>query len=255
MTHPAEAGNWYYPDGTPCYAIVGANGKERAPDVRDARKVRLLPGVTSVMRCAAKGFTLDAWIKKQVMLAALTLPRLPDEKDETFCERILADSEEQARKARERGTAIHAAIQDYYQSAKTIRDTEYWPYVVGAEKAIDDLCGTQEWIAECSFAHASGYAGKVDLHCDAWVLDIKGSEFDDPRKLRLYDEHAMQVGAYRVGLGLPKARGGIVFVSRNQPGLAYGIEIPQPDLERGEAMFAALLAFWKVKNRYDGGQQ
>ena len=79
------------------------------------------------------------------------------------------------------------------------------------------------------------------------VIDIKTKEFTDPAKVDAYDEHLMQLAAYRVGLGMPEARCANVFVSRSVPGLAKVVEWSPEDLARGWKMFAALLNFWQQK--------
>jgi hypothetical protein len=111
--------------------------------------------------------------------------------------------------------------------------------------------GLHGWIAERAFGHELGFGGKVDLHSpQGVVIDIKTKEFTDPAKVDAYDEHLMQLAAYRVGLGMPEARCANVFVSRSVPGLTRVVEWSQEDLERGWKMFAALLNFWQLKNQH-----
>ena len=106
----AESGHWYSADGSPAYQIEAKNGNLRAVTLRDARKLNLYPSVTTIIRSAAAP-GLEAWKTKQAVLAALTLPRQPEETDESFVGRVLVDGREQARKAAELGTNIHAAIE------------------------------------------------------------------------------------------------------------------------------------------------
>jgi hypothetical protein len=100
-----------------------------------------------------------------------------------------------------------------------------------------------------------GFGGKCDLHNpqgDGVVVDIKTKDFDDPEKVDGYDEHLMQLAAYRVGLGIPAARCANVFVSRTVAGLSVVKEWSAEDLERGWLMFHHLLRFWQLKNNYEG---
>jgi hypothetical protein len=83
---------------------------------------------------------------------------------------------------------------------------------------------------------------------DGIVLDIKTKEFTEVDNISAYDEHLMQLSAYRVGLGIPQARCGNVFVSRSVPGLVRIVEWSQDDLDRGWKMFMALLNYWQLKN-------
>jgi hypothetical protein len=118
-------------------------------------------------------------------------------------------------------------------------------------KAIESHYGARNWIAERAFAHEMGFGGKVDMHTDGIVIDIKTKDFDDPAKVAGYDEHLMQLAAYRVGLGMPEARCANVFVSRTNADLAVVKEWAEEDLARGWLMFTALLSFWQYKNQYE----
>jgi hypothetical protein len=60
----------------------------------------------------------------------------------------------------------------------------------------------------------------------------------------------MQLSAYRVGLGISKARCANVFVSRSVPDLVVVKEWSLEDLDRGWEMFVNLLQFWQLKNSH-----
>ena len=47
-TYKSEAGHWYDRAGEPMYTIIGANGKERNTNLRDAKSLGLVPSVTTV---------------------------------------------------------------------------------------------------------------------------------------------------------------------------------------------------------------
>ena len=234
------------------YTVEAAKGGQRATTLRDARKLNLVPSVTTVLNVAAKPGLIQ-WIQKQVLLAALTLPRMHDEPEEDFINRIMEDSKEQGRAAADAGTDIHASIQGFYEGTVIHRHQEH---VQGCVNAIREHFGEHGWISERAFAHELGFGGKCDLHVpageafDGIVADIKTKEFTDPAKVDAYDEHLMQLSAYRVGLGAPKARCANVFVSRSVPGLVKVVEWSAEDLERGWQMFAALLNFWQLKNQH-----
>jgi len=243
----SESNHWYTRDGTPMYTVEAAKGGQRATTLRDARKLNLVPSVTTILNVAAKP-GLTQWLQKQVLLAALTLPRMHDEPEDDFIARIIDDSKEQGRAAADAGTEIHASIQGFYEGQPVTRHSEH---IVGCTKAISDTFGLHGWISERSFGHELGFGGKVDLHSpQGVVIDIKTKEFTDPAKVDAYDEHLMQLAAYRVGLGMPDARCANVFVSRSVPGLAKVVEWSPEDLARGWKMFAALLNFWQLKNQH-----
>jgi hypothetical protein len=243
----SESNHWYTRDGVPMYTVEAVKGGQRATTLRDARKLNLVPSVTTILNVAAKP-GLTQWLQKQVLLAALTLPRMKDEPEDEFIARIIDDSKEQGRAAADAGTEIHASIQGFYEGGPVNRHQEH---ITGCAKVISETFGLHGWIAERAFGHELGFGGKVDLHSpQGVVIDIKTKEFTDPAKVDAYDEHLMQLAAYRVGLGMPEARCANVFVSRSVPGLTRVVEWSQEDLERGWKMFAALLNFWQLKNQH-----
>ncbi len=240
----SSAGHWYMPDGSPFYTTVGANGAERPVTLRDARKCGAVPSVTTIIRCAAAP-GLENWKSEQLLMAGLTLPRLPDENESVWLDRVRHDSREQARKAASRGETIHGCLERHFRGEPS--DEELWPFVKGAKEVIGEKCGEQTWLPERSFAHPLGYGGKCDLHSWAWVIDYKSKEFNEDNPPKLWDEHPMQLAAYRRGLRVDNARCAILFVSASVPGLCVFREIPEEDLTRGLSMFDALLAYWQSK--------
>lgn len=244
----AESGHWYTKDGTPAYTTIGKTG-ERATTLRDARKLGLLPSVTTIIRLLSSA-GLDTWKQQQVLLAALTLPRLPDEPEQEWLKRVMQDSRATGKEAAERGTAIHAIIQGYFEQM-------YMPekpaYLENIDKALADAFGNQPWISEKSFGHPLGFGGKVDLMAKpingqgtGFVVDFKTKE-TDLDKVDVYFEHELQLASYREGLGMPTARCAIVFVNAltNQVKL---IEVPQDQLQKSWECFEHLLRVYQIKN-------
>jgi hypothetical protein len=247
----SESNHWYTREGVPMYTVEAVKGGQRNTTLRDARKLNLVPSVTTVLNVAAKP-ALTQWLLNQVLLAALTLPRRDLEPEDQYIARILDDSKEQGRSAADAGTDIHASIQGFYEG-KTLLDETHREHVAGCDVRLHEAFGLQSWVAEKAFSHELGFGGKCDLHSvegDGIVADIKTKEFDDPKKVEGYDEHLMQLSAYRVGLGIPNARCANVFVSRSVKGLVVVKEWSQEDLARGWDMFQHLLAFWQLKNKH-----
>jgi hypothetical protein len=250
---PQESTHWYAKDGSPAYTVTAKNGEPRATTLRDAKKMGLLPSVTTIMKAAASP-GLEAWKMNQMMLAALTLPRADGENEESFIKRIQADSREHAKMAAERGTAVHAAIERFYEG--TIQ-ADAMPYLEAVYKAVNDTFGDLKWAVEKSFAHTSspfGFAGKIDLHSldgDGVVIDFKTKEFTSEtlEKVAGFDENVMQLAAYRTGLVKPQARCANVFVSVTEPGLVVVKEWTQEELWRGWSMFDALKTFYYAKTQ------
>jgi hypothetical protein len=246
--HAQEGGHWYTRDGDPMYTVPSKkDGTPRNTTLRDARERNLVPSVTTILNIAAKP-GLNVWLQEQAILAALTLPRGTEEAESAWLKRVVQDSKAQARDAADLGTEIHAAVQGFYEGRKA---SAFPIHVQTCTKAIESHYGARNWIAERAFAHEMGFGGKVDMHTDGIVIDIKTKDFDDPAKVAGYDEHLMQLAAYRVGLGMPEARCANVFVSRTNADLAVVKEWAEEDLARGWLMFTALLSFWQYKNQYE----
>jgi len=249
---PSESTHWYTRDGSPMYTVTGKSGRERPTTLRDARQLNLVPSVTTILNVAAKP-ALNAWLQRQVLMAALTLPKRDNESEDDYISRIVDDSREQGRAAADAGTAIHESIQSFYEGG--VFTESHKPHVDGCSSAIANVFGEREWICERPFAHELGFGGKVDLHSapkddDGIVVDIKTKEFIEGDNIGGYDDHLMQLAAYRVGLGIPKAKCFNIFVSRNVPGLCVLREWPEEDLETGWQMFTNLLSFYQLKNDY-----
>lgn len=251
--HSSDAGHWYDAvTGEPAYEVVGANGKIRNTTLRDARKLNLVPSVTTILGQMAKP-GLQTWLNQQILLSALTLPRNQDEPEAAWLERVLFDSKEAGKKAAERGNLIHAIIQTFYENEVYI--PEYPKYVYEVEQTLDNEFGLHKWLAEQSFAHQLRFGGKCDLHAPAdpssdfpgAVIDIKTKE-TDLEKVKPYDEHLYQLAAYREGLGIPNAICGNLFVNANTNQARLIIHDPE-DIADGWAVFCHLLRVYQIKNK------
>jgi len=243
-----ENGHWYTREGTPAYTTIGKTG-ERPTTLRDARKLGLLPSTTGIIRQLSSA-GLDLWKQQQVLLAALTLPRETNEPEQEWLKRVMQDSRATGRDAAERGTAIHAVIESYF-------DQVYMPekpaYLDAIDSTLKGAFGDQPWLSERSFAHCLGFGGKCDLMAKpingqgtGFIVDFKTKD-TDLDKVDVYFEHEMQLAAYREGLGLPTARCAIVFVNgtTNQVKL---IEVEEPQLQKSWECFQHLLRVYQIKN-------
>ena len=238
-TYATESTHWYAADGTPAYKIIGKNGKERNTNVKDARERGFVPSVTTVLNIIAKS-GLTNWLQQQVLLAALTLPRIEGETEENWLERVMSDSKSTGRDAMDRGTQMHGVLERYYSGERD----DYPVYVDQVDAAIRIYFGQdQQWEAERSFAHG-GFGGKVDLIAENIVIDFKSKDKLD--KVEPYHEQLMQLAAYRHGLGKPTARCANVYFTAT--GDVKLIEHSEDDLAAAWDCFQYLLAFYKRKN-------
>lgn len=250
VSRPSESLHWYTRDGDPQYTVKAKDGSDRPTTLRDARKLNLVPSVTTIIKCAASP-GLEAWKLQQMMLAAMTLPRAPDEPEDAFIQRVVADSKEQAKQAAELGSEIHAALEGYFETG--VLTAQYGDYQSGVDDVVIKTFGDRHWAVEKSFAHNKGFGGKIDLHTrdnEGVVIDFKTKAFtrENMDKIAGYDEHCMQLAAYRMGLDLPTARCANVFVSVTEPGLVKVFEWEAQELERGWKMFESLMNYWYAKS-------
>jgi hypothetical protein len=249
-SYASDTGHYYYRDGRPCYTVIGKNGKERNTNIRDARKLDLVPSVTEVMKLIAKP-GLEKWKYKQVLLSALTLTRGIGETDGAFIERILADAQEQSRVAAEKGTMIHGAIERTL--LKLPVDPDFAPYANTALAGLEFYLGIPNLYGQCeaekSFADLRGFGGKIDLHSKSlnFVVDFKGKDFKDNSKALTLPDNKIQLAAYAEGVGMPMARLINVFVSREVVGL---IQIEEHDKNsKWFGIFMSMLSLWgKMKS-------
>lgn len=241
--HASESQHWYDQQGQPAYEIVGKNGKPRPTTLRDARTLNLVPSVTTILKCADKP-GLTNWIIDQNIMAALSLPRVPDETDDQFVARIKQDAREQSKKAAEKGTLIHAYVQSGFEYTEL--SDEGMSYYEPARKCLYEATGQGIWECEKSFAR-DGYGGKVDLHKPLFVVDIKTND-KKLDNLKTWEEQWMQLAAYRHGLQLDGAQCFILYINYQRE--CRLIEVSQPELEKGWKMFSALKGYWSAKNNY-----
>lgn len=240
--------HWYkVPTGEPFYTMIGRNGKERNVTLRDAKKLgNIVSSVTKIMKEAARP-GLDVWIQHQVLLAALTLPMIANETEAEWIDRIMADSKQQAIVAAERGKQIHTWVQQGFEGKLREGDAGYEYYKSAFECLSATVPGMPFWICEKSFA-TDKFGGKVDMHsltAHKYVIDIKTKD-TSLENIKTYDDHAMQLAAYRHGLGLYAAKCAILFVSTLDK-TAKLCWIEEENLVRGWKMFSSLLDYWYYK--------
>lgn len=247
----SQGGHWYYPDGTPCYEIIGKNGKARSPYLKEAMELNLHPGVTTITGQVRK-YGIEIYGKKQTAWSALTIPRLPNEKDEEFVDRILVESAEHSKLAMEKGTELHRSIEDYIRGQKSL----LW------QRHLDNLRDTLNQYGidifkgkpEHSFASPLGFGGKTDFVTDLIICDFKTKEFVGGVKQLAWPEMLWQLAAYDRGIGGPTRRRLLnVFIGIKDCEVRIH-EWTVEDANRGWLAFKALLDFWQITKQYNGGK-
>jgi hypothetical protein len=247
MENLSEAGHWYDKDGLPTYTIVGANGKERNTTLRDARQWGYVPSVTTIIGIAAKP-SLENWKVNQALNSAITLEQDLGESVEDFTNRCKQDSKKIGRDAAERGTIIHAMIEQGFMGGK---ETKAYKVI---KDYLDETFPGEEWIAEDSFCSTSGYGGKIDLYSKSGIfVDFKTKDgLKDKQASKLvYDDHGMQLSAYAEGCNFKEPERVSIFVDREDPELIAVYKWDKETHVRHMAMFNSLLSYWKLVKKYD----
>lgn len=254
-----EGGHFYTVHGEPKHSVPYKGGVRRTT-LHDARRLGLLPSVTTIMR-AESSPQLEAWKRQRVVEAAFRVAKEGGlDAGSTAFGVAVAEAAFDDTAARH-GTEIHGAVEALLSGA---RPKEWAMHSQIALDVLGAVVGPLERLqSERSLASRDlGYAGQIDIHSDEWVIDIKTktAEAGGTMRCALYDNHYMQLAAYRRLLEVeppsassigdrPRRRCGILFVSRDAPDAVF-VEAAQHNIDRGERMFSALLDFWRAKHEF-----
>ena len=244
-----ESGHWYDKDGNPAYTYENAKGETKNTTLRQARKENLFPSVTTVIKViAAPG--LEIWKQNQILHAAATLPRAEGEGPDSWCKRVVVDAGEHGKQAREKGTAIHGAIERNFLGL----DHDYKDEVLAVVNLLREL-DISHVSTEKSFSSPLGYGGKVDFEgIDRAgmpvVIDFKTTDFKGKGK-KQWPEMIMQLGAYSRGIGVQGARLINIFISRNLKDPEVDCyEWTEQECVDGLRKFDLALEFWQLDKGY-----
>ena len=243
--------HWYNREGNPCYEVEKKKGGMRPSHLGDARKHGWVPSATSIWGDVIARPQLNNWIQSQLMQALWAeLHSAAFSKDggfETFEKLARNKYSKQQQVTMNRGTTIHDHLEIYFKGGDAPRENMFICDTV--ERKLSDVCGNGNWVAEASFAHASGYGGKIDLHNDDWVVDFKTKDFADNPDVKdmVYDDQGCQLAAYNQGLGGGRRLLNLFIDVKTGAVLSWEHE----DVGRFQEMFNHALALWKLIKKYD----
>lgn len=223
---PRQDSHWYFADGRPCYEVPMATrpSETRRPTVRDARKMGLVPSVTTILKVISRP-GLEMWKMEQVLLSALTHPMPKGAQPHEHIAAILEEADAEARRAADLGTIYH----DAFASWLTDRARFVLPQQVHAEtmRAVEDWFDTTFWpgnsLIEHCFACDAGYGGRLDFAGMSrmrrrTIVDYKSQETQAGKPFKRYGEYACQLAACAYGIGWKDADLVSLMVSRTEPG-------------------------------------
>lgn len=242
--------HWYDRDGNSAYEVEGRNGKLRSTTLRDAKKLGLVPSVTTITSVQDKP-GLFVWKQGQLLDACIQNPFHPFDDEKTWRKEILYRSDSVGRDAAMRGNQLHNALEAKILGQEIPKQEV--KFVDPVMKYLETHFKDVEWITEESFTSLEyGFGGKVDLHSkkNNIVLDFKTKNTDDVKKMIANDDYHMQTAAYAKGLKLDTTytKRYNLFISTKVPGLITLTE--STDFERDWGMFYHLLKFWQLRNNY-----
>jgi len=245
--------HWYTTNGETKHFIEKAKGDgTRKTTVADARKLNLLPGVTDIISVLDKP-ALTKWLCEQAVFAVCTAPDIAGEGLDAKIQRVLYDERQQddeSRRARDRGTEIHDAMEKYFMGKQAEIAPDLLPCITPAALAVLAL-GT---VQDCEkILVGDGYAGK----CDLIIKTPEGLEVCDFKTTKrlpkaAWPEHRLQGAAYAKCIGESVILTSNLYICTDPA--AWGqftycphIEPWQDTYERG---FAPLVKVWQWMNNY-----
>lgn len=247
-----ESGHFYDLKGNAVFEVPNkSKGGMRPTTISDAKKLGLLPSVTTIFKALAKP-ELDRWKQVQVLTASMTLPRLKDESDDSFMARVMEDAFVQVDDAADLGTRIHAAIEDFFQGKPYDKSLE--KYILPVKKwALDS--GVKFLSHEVRVVNPiEGYAGTTDAVISAigregvGILDFKTRKSKPNYPMKPWSTEPMQIAAYGA---MKNASFGVnVFISSTEEGRVEASWYDAYQMTREFEAFKHVCHVWRHFNSY-----
>lgn len=197
-----QSSHWYSKSGEAVYTVPRSKGDGmRATTLADARKLDLLPSVTTICKTLAAPALVN-WLINNAAMAVATTPRKEGEELDAFIERCLdVDAQSEADAAKQLGTDIHDEI-EYYLVNNGVKRPDLIPFV---SPVIEKVKSLGRVVATEKIVVGDRYAGKMDCIVENdgcfHVLDFKSTKAKKLPK-ESYLEHRMQLSAYSKALGI-----------------------------------------------------
>ena len=237
----------------------------KSPTLADARKLNLIPSVTTILRILDKP-ALNDWKVTQGVLAVMTSKQNPGEELDAFIHRVLQVErvqDQEAAGARDKGTAIHAALEAYFTGQEVHEDMRPW---IGP--AAEAIAARGKLVAAEKILVGDGFAGKTDLIQESpacwWIVDYKTTK-KLPEK-GAWPEAILQLAAYAKAFSRTLDTGGIVptdtkpirtanvYISTVEQG-KFVVWENDPDWQRAyNEAFRPLVSVWQYLNNYKAQQ-
>lgn len=231
-----------------------AKGGERNTTLRDARKYKLLPSVTTIFGIMAKP-GLDRWKIGKAIEATLATPRNEEEQDESYYSRIRSRSFEETDKAAKLGTRIHDAIDAAFDGVEPAEDLKQY---VEPTMAYLETLKLQDVEREGTVVNLDlGYAGRVDLLArygkSNIIIDFKTKKTKQGVKVTPFDFQATQIAAYAAAAfgTLDNCIGANVYISTTEAGRIETAVYDEDKLKQEYELLKDLTGVWRHLKNYD----
>ena len=266
--------HYYTHDGKPCHTQPtkkGAKNPDRPTDVRDARRLNLLPSITGITSMLAnEGLTRY----KQMMVAeeAFKRPVIGGETVEEYTGYLLDKASKPAEEAADLGSKFHAIL-EAHGKGEAVDMEELLTFPSTGEKVpvkaiVEPVLARVASLGVKALGHEvvavnkeHGYAGTLDMPWSATdalgLMDYKTSKTKPGEPVTPRLSYAMQLAAgLRAFSGnwitFGKAtRAQNIFISTTEPGRVDVVEYNGEELAEAWEAFQACLVLWRVVNKHD----
>lgn len=247
-----DAAHWYTCSGEPMHTVIAkGTGLPRNTTLADARKLNLLPSVTSILGMLNRP-ALNDWKMEMAIEAALTTPRREDEDLHQFAVRCAEEAQSVAARAADFGTRMHDLAAQYAKAKSLLEfiDDDLKPYIPFLEAFFSDI---EEVINSESFVVGNGYAGRIDLLAitksnGVCLFDFKTKKFKNG-KADFWPDNVRQLAAYREALGCHCALVN-VGINSQEPRPFCLHQWDEDEAKRGLEIFMKTLELWQLVNNY-----
>lgn len=256
--------HWYTQNGKPAYSMTTKEGKQRSTTLRDARKLNLLPSVTTIFNIMAK-HGLERWKISKAIESALATSRDPNEPTDRWHDRIIERSKKETSEAAEFGTKVHDALENYLMHRSETPD-ELKPFVDPSIDILYNKLNLRDIVAEAVCVNQSeGYAGRVDIsatvgsnelgipRCRPLILDFKTRKTTEGVKVMPYEFQPTQIAAYAMGTfgRLHDVYGANLYISTTEIGRVELVIYTPEQLQEQYEAFKHMSALWRFIKNYD----
>jgi len=273
---------WYDPDlMEPVFEIPTVDGKSMTNriSVARAKALGLLPRVTGILDdMLGANWSLQQYFKRTCIVAAESSPRMPDEDEKDYVERITDIASTDAKEARQRGKDVHRGIEEYLktgrepddpataQACRSLQEALNLSRASGvtSEKTLggvpEGLVGTPDiWCSDADYSPLLTLAGLAEKDAYDLLWQARGELYISIKTTRLtkfkspFREHSYQQGGYNYLRRRVASKKPVAFlkwyVDPWSADCRWFLESPE-GVDRWTNAFRHLFEAWRFENDY-----